>query len=180
VVNRIPLVNLDKIDDPFAKGVTTTLDADAKVQSKAVGEASSAARVRRTAPRGAVSDRPETFGRFTRERVPADFSGAAGQRLLAEALNRQIIELKRNNENLEMNTGALTAGFADSQFGVPPQLRPGFRSAREAFNPYLDPSSAPGGGGADVKLQIQIGDQKLRDILVNLQESGYTQVAGVF
>ena len=179
VVNRIPLVNLDKIDDPFAKGVTTTLDADSKVQSKAVGEASSAARSR-NAPRVSRSRTPEPFGRFTRERVPANFSGSEGQRLLVAALNQQIEELKRNNENLEMNTNALATGFADSEFGVPPQLRPGFRSAREAFNPYLDPSSAPGGGGADVKLQIQIGDQKLRDILVNLQESGYTQVAGVF
>jgi len=116
--------------------------------------------------------RPDEFALFNRQGVAPNFSGASGQRALVAALNKQIEELRRNSEALKENT----EGFADDEFGQPPELRPGFRRAREAFNPYLDPSSQPDANSVPIRLQIQIGDQRLRDILVNLQESGYTQL----
>ena len=120
---------------------------------------------------------PNEFPLFNRRGVNPSFSGASGQRSLVMALNDQLKELRRNNELLKENSNAL-GSFEDDEFGQPPQLRPGYRTATEAFNPYLDPSSRPDAGGTPVRLQIQIGDQRLRDILVNLQESGYTQVVG--
>jgi len=92
-----------------------------------------------------------------------------------ESLNTLAGVIMENSNEVKKNTEKI--GFESDVFGVPPELLPGFVSGREAFNPFLDPTLS---GDFDrlktpAQIVIQVGNQRLADLLVDLQESGRLQ-----
>lgn len=96
---------------------------------------------------------------------------------LEEALEKLYEQLKKESEKNE--TASKQA--AVKQPRIAPITVKGVEhtdqilTSAEAFNPYINEDGAPK-PKQPVQIQIQIGDQRLRDVLTNLEETGYPTV----
>ena len=105
-------------------------------------------------------------------------SEARAARNLAKERARIQATLERTQRDLDRRISAARAQISTLQASISRQieldeLRPDRDdeiSARDAFNPFRDPTARR--RRQPVQLQIQIGDRRLADILFDLQESG--------
>jgi len=151
VVNRIPLVNIPLINTGDTQGPTRAQNTPT---ADPAGNLAATALQQDTLVLSEASRNT-----FDNTQAMMNLSGVIVENSMATKANTQQI------------------GFESDVFGVPPELRPGFVAGGEAFNPFLDPTLGSEFDGREnpTQIQIQIGNQRLADLLLDLQESGYVQ-----